>query len=76
MVSTINPPPFYKTIIKKKMKENTLKLSDFKKGFIYEAWIGYEWIEVEYGKNGFSKNHIVDAIKAGIVRAKTKTNHP
>ena len=46
-----------------------LSITDFKDGFKYEAWVGYEWVEVEYAKNGFSKSQLKEAIERGLVRS-------
>lgn len=51
-------------------REKALTIKDFKDGFKYYAWIGYEWIEVEYPKTGFSKQFLRQAIKQGLVRRK------
>lgn len=39
-------------------------------GMEYQAWTGYEWIDVTYPKTGFSKDQIEDAFKSGIARVK------
>ena len=49
------------TIAKPNVIRRPLSIEDFKDGFKYEAWVGYEWAEVEYGKNGFSKSQLKDA---------------
>lgn len=52
----------------KKTDERVPSLSDFKKGFKYRAFIGYQWITVEYPKTGFSKDQLQTAINNKIVR--------
>lgn len=52
----------------KKNNENVPSLRDFKKGFKYKAFIGYDWITVEYPKTGFSKEQLPTAIINKIVR--------
>ena len=39
-------------------------------GSKYQAWTGYEWIDVTYPKTGFSKDQIEDAFRKGIARVK------
>jgi len=51
------------------VSRRALSIKDFKDGFKYEAWVGYEWVEVEVGKNGFSKSQLKDAIERGLVRS-------
>lgn len=53
-------------MVQSKTKE--LSMKDFKKRFKYEVWVGYEWVEVEYPKNGFSKSQLQAAIDKNIVR--------
>ncbi len=52
----------------KKNDESVPKLKDFKNGFKYRAFIGYQWINVEYPKTGFSKDQLQTAINNKIVR--------
>lgn len=45
-----------------------LTIMDFKKGFKYKAWVGYEWVDCEYGKNGFSKYQLKIALDKGLIK--------
>ena len=45
-----------------------MKLSDFKKGFRYMAFVGYGWIEVECYKTGFSKEQLPLALEKKIAK--------
>ena len=42
---------------------SSLSVKDVKKGFKYKAWIGYEWVEVEYPKTGFNREQLIKLIK-------------
>ena len=42
-----------------------LKLSDYKKGFKYQAWAGYEWWDVEVGKNGVDRKNFIRLCNEG-----------
>lgn len=39
--------------------------SDWEKGFKYQAWAGYEWVNVEVGKNGYNKEDFMMLVNAG-----------
>lgn len=49
-----------------------LSVKDFVKGFQYQAWVGYEWVDVEVGKTGFSKEQIKEVLDKKIARSKEK----
>lgn len=41
----------------------SLLVKDVKKGFKYQAWVGYEWQQMEYPMTGFNREQLVKLIK-------------
>lgn len=41
-----------------------MEVSNIKPGFKYMAWVGYEWIEVEYPHTGFDKEQLTELINS------------
>lgn len=48
--------------------------SDYKKGTKYKAFIGYRWIDVEVGKDGFDPlDNFLRAAESGLTKIKIDT---
>lgn len=72
MVKPANDLPADAKKIAQTLLNGNLSLSDFVPGFKYEAWIGSEWMQVEFPNTGFTKDQLGTCIRNGIVRRISK----